>query len=82
MKKMIFMGLLALTSYTTTLAQTTVWNLDKSHSSINFAVDHLVISETTGKFDDYTVNVLADKADFTDAIFDFSATIKSINTKL
>ena len=34
--------------------QTTSWKLDQSHSSIGFSVDHLVISETVGEFNDYS----------------------------
>jgi polyisoprenoid-binding protein YceI len=61
-------------------AQTQVWDLDKSHSSINFGVDHLVISETKGKFDEFGLAVKSDKADFTDAKFDVTIQAKSINT--
>ncbi|WP_421794843.1 YceI family protein [Haliscomenobacter sp.] len=82
MKKAMLIGLMALSLVgTAAKAQQTTWQLDKSHSSIQFAVDHLIISETTGKFDDYTIHVQADKPDFTDAIFDFSAQVKSINTQ-
>lgn len=80
MKKVIIAGLLALASIGALTAQNTTWNLDKSHSSINFAVDHLVISETTGQFTDYVVNVKSDKPDFTDVVFDFKAQVNSINT--
>lgn len=61
-------------------SQTQVWDLDKSHSSINFAIDHMVISETTGKFDAFTVEAKADKPDFTDAKFRVEIEAKSINT--
>jgi len=30
------------------------WNLDKAHTTIGFAVKHMVVSKTTGKFLDYT----------------------------
>lgn len=80
MRKTITTGLLALAMFGVASAQNTKWDLDKSHSSINFAVDHLVISETTGKFDDYTVDTKSDKSDFTDAVFNFTAQIKSVNT--
>jgi polyisoprenoid-binding protein YceI len=56
------------------------WALDTSHSSINFGVDHMVISETTGKFDQYSVEAKADKPDFTDAEFKVVIQTKSINT--
>jgi polyisoprenoid-binding protein YceI len=62
-------------------AQQTVWNLDKSHSSINFSIDHLMISQTKGEFADYTMNVKADKSDFSDVVFDLTIQVNSINTK-
>ncbi|MEO5777331.1 MAG: YceI family protein [Flavobacterium sp.] len=80
MKKTITTGILALAMFGAAYAQNTKWNIDKSHSSINFAVDHLVISETTGKFEEYSVNTKSDRTDFTDVVFDFTAQIKSVNT--
>lgn len=62
------------------LAQTQEWNLDSSHSSINFSVDHMVISETTGKFNTFSTDVKADKPDFTDAKFTTTIQTKSIDT--
>ena len=59
----------------------TVWNLDKAHSSVGFAVDHMVISTVYGQFNDFSANVKADNADFTDAVFDFTIQAKSIDTK-
>ncbi len=63
------------------MAQTTVWNLDASHSSINFAVDHMVISETTGLFKDYAVDIKSDKPDFSDAQFKVVIKVGSIDTR-
>lgn len=57
------------------------WKLDQSHSSVAFAVDHLVISETKGEFTDYTLHVHADKPDFTDADFEMKINVNSINTR-
>lgn len=83
MKKMIFtLALTGLFLQSFTLqTPNTVWKLDKSHSSINFAIDHLIITETKGEFNDYIVSVKADKPDFTDAHFDMNIRVSSINTK-
>lgn len=62
------------------LAQTTNWALDASHSSVEFTVTHLVISEVTGKFRKFDVSVQSDKADFTDAKISFTADVNSIDT--
>ncbi|WP_286748143.1 MULTISPECIES: YceI family protein [Roseivirga] len=63
-----------------TQAQTTEWQIDPTHSSIGFSIDHLVISETVGQFDSYTASIRADKEDFTDAKFEVVIQTKSINT--
>ncbi len=73
-------GLIAFTMMQVSFAQNTVWNLDQSHSSINFAVDHLLISETTGKFTDYSMVVKSDKPDFTDAVFQLEVKTNSVHT--
>ncbi len=65
------------------LAQQTRWVTEEngSHSSIGFSIDHLVISEVTGEFEDYSVVVLSDRNDFTDAKISFETKVHSINTK-
>lgn len=70
----------ALLNFPVCFAQSQTWDVDHSHSSVNFAVDHLVISETNGKFDTYTLDVKSDKPDFTDAKFTAVIQTKSINT--
>lgn len=62
-------------------AQTTSWKIDKSHSSIQFSVAHMVISETTGQFKSYEGTILSDAADFSDAKIDFSIDVNSIDTE-
>ncbi len=83
MKRIILCLILlgAFVQYSFTLAPSTVWILDPSHSSIGFAIDHLVITETKGEFEKYSVNIVSDKPDFTDATFDVTIEVGSINTK-
>lgn len=57
------------------------WILDKSHSSVDFNIDHLMVSETTGTFKDFSIEVKADKPDFTDAQFSVTINTPSIDTK-
>jgi polyisoprenoid-binding protein YceI len=80
MKKMLFTALSLLFMYASN-AQTTAWNLDKVHSSVGFSIAHMVVSETVGQFDDFTMDVKSDKPDFTDAIVDLTIQVASINTK-
>lgn len=58
------------------------WNVDASHSKLGFAVTHMMVSETEGKFKIYEGKVTSVKpeADFTDAKIDFSVDAASINT--
>ncbi len=58
------------------------WNVDASHSKLGFAVTHMMVSETEGKFKVYEGKVASVKpdADFTDAKIDFSVDAASINT--
>jgi len=56
------------------------WTVDASHSSINFAVSHLIISETTGSFDKFAITATSNK-DFTNPIFSVAIETASVNTK-
>jgi polyisoprenoid-binding protein YceI len=60
----------------------TNWNVDASHSKLGFAVTHMMVSETEGKFKVYEGKVTSVKADadFTDAKVEFSVDAASINT--
>ncbi|MDG1730951.1 MAG: YceI family protein [Polaribacter sp.] len=60
-------------------AQST-WKVDTGHSSINFAVSHLVISETTGSFDTFDITAVTGE-DFSNPTFEVSIQTASINTK-
>jgi len=60
-------------------AQTT-WESDKNHSNVMFTVTHLMISEVTGKFDDFSVRWITNKADFSDATVEVTIKTASVNT--
>lgn len=70
---------IALFSVALVQAQTT-WNIDPSHSSIRFAVDHMVISEVEGIFSKYEGSVVSAKGDFSDAKINFTVDVNSVNT--
>ncbi len=57
------------------------WKVDGSHSKMGFAVTHLMMSETEGKFKVYEGSVSSrSDMDFTDAKVEFSVDVNSINT--
>ena len=79
MKKLILSAAVALAPV---LAMAQVkWGLDKSHSSVKFSVEHLVISEVEGNFKMFDGNLESKTAnDFTDAKVNFTVDVNSINT--
>lgn len=79
MKKItIIASLLALSA--TTFAQTT-WSVDKAHSRLGYSVSHMTISEQEGNFKDYDVKITTTKDDFSDASFEVTINVNSINTE-
>jgi len=61
-------------------AQQVNWGIDKAHSKIQFDIDHMVISEVSGQFQDYNASITATKDDFSDVKIDLSIQAKSIDT--
>lgn len=57
------------------------WTVDRSHSSVNFNVTHLLVSEVNGQFKifDGKINSVADN-NFEGAGIEFTVDVKSINT--
>lgn len=80
MKRGAFLLFAILSSSVLALAQTSGWKVDKNHTSIGFTVDHMVISEVSGNFKDYDLTVTSDEDDFTDATFEATIKVESINT--
>lgn len=74
----VFVAALAL--ITTSLSAQTKWSVEKSHSNINFSVAHLVVSEVTGKFKDFTGTVEASKEDFSDMKVAINIKANSVDT--
>ncbi len=74
--------LVAVTAISLSAAAQTNWNVDASHSKLGFAVTHMMVSETEGKFKIYEGKVTSVKAgtDFTDAKIDFSVDASTIDT--
>ena len=59
------------------------WTVDQSHSTVGFAVKHMMVSKVKGQFDSYTADIEAeDLTDLTSAKIAFSIDTASINTCL
>lgn len=79
MKKLNLIFALLLASFVTLQAQSN-WNVDAAHSSIEFTVTHMVISEVTGKFGGFEAMASSSNDDFNNASIEFSADVSTINT--
>jgi polyisoprenoid-binding protein YceI len=64
---------------TATLSKTK-WNLDKAHSEIGFKVKHMMITNVSGAFGDFSVEINTDDNDFSTANISFAADVNTINT--
>ncbi|MCH8553629.1 MAG: YceI family protein [Schleiferiaceae bacterium] len=60
----------------------TTWNIDPTHSEVQFKVKHLVISTVTGAFKTFSGSLLADDDTFEGASASFEADINSIDTNV
>ena len=60
----------------------TQWKVDPNHSSLNFNISHSGINLVNGKFLDYTGRLTTKGEALTDANFDFTVKVKSINTNV
>jgi len=79
MKRMKFITLALVITSVSIFAQT-AWKLDKAHSAVTFTVKHMVISDVSGSFKDFTLNLVSDKEDFSDAKVESVIKVASIST--
>jgi len=56
------------------------WNLDPTHSELQFKVKHLMITNVTGTFTDFSVEAESEDEHFNAPAISFAAKISSINT--
>jgi Uncharacterized conserved protein len=78
MKKMILTAV-AVAAMFSAKAQDT-WSVDKAHSSVNFSITHLVISEVDGQFKSFDGKVVSKSPDFVGAEISFTVDVNSIST--
>lgn len=57
----------------------TQWKLDKSHTSVNFSINHF-FSAVTGKFSNFEGNFNFDPNNVAESKADFTIAVKSVNT--
>jgi polyisoprenoid-binding protein YceI len=64
------------------LAQTATWNIDPRHSTAQFTVRHLAISNVTGNFTNVTGSVILDEKDITQSQVSASIDTNSVDTRV
>ncbi|GAB3028063.1 YceI family protein [Niabella terrae] len=81
MKKLAILvsAFFVLTAFTTAISN---WKNDKAHSQLAFSVTHLGISDVSGTFNNFDVNVKGANKDFSDAVFELTADVASIDTRI
>ena len=62
------------------MAQLTKWNIDTTHTEVQFKVKHLVIATVTGNFRKFSGSIEADGENFDGAKAEFSIDVASIDT--
>jgi polyisoprenoid-binding protein YceI len=56
------------------------WNLDPSHSEVNFKVKHMMITNVNGKFNSFDVKASSSNDSFENPQIEFSANTSSVDT--
>lgn len=80
MKRLVTAGIIAILSITGLFAQAKDWKIDRNHSGITFSIKHMVISEVTGRFDDFDIKLTSSRDDFSDGTLEGTIKVESIDT--
>jgi len=73
---------IALLASLSALAQTSTWNIDSAHSTAQFTVRHLAISNVTGNFTKVTGSVVLNEKDITQSQVSASIDVSSVDTRV
>lgn len=79
MKNALLLTLIFLMNTLSITAQN-VWKMDKAHSKMTFTLTHLGISELDGVFKNFEATITAESEDFSDAVVELSADLKTVDT--
>lgn len=82
MKKTLALGFALLASIATSgLARASSWEIDGSHSSAQFSIKHLMVSNVRGEFSKVAGTLNLDDKDITKSSVDVSIDVNTINTR-
>lgn len=63
------------------MPQVTAWNIDPAHSTAEFKIRHMMISNVKGHFSGITGSLMLNEADVTRSAVDASIDVASLNTR-
>lgn len=75
-------ALIATLFFSTFLLAQTTWKADPMHSKLSFSTVHHGISDISGLFKTFEATAITNKADFSDAVFELSTDVASIDTEV
>jgi polyisoprenoid-binding protein YceI len=81
MKKVFLMVMIAVAMAAPSFAQTGAWQVDPAHSSAQFVVRHMGISNVQGAFTKVTGTVQLDEADVTKSVVNATIDVGSVDTR-
>ena len=81
-KRFALISTLALLATASALAQTSNWNIDPAHSTAQFTVRHLGISNVTGNFTKVSGTVALNDKDITQSLVSASIDVNSVDTRV
>ena len=81
-QRICIVSAVALLASLSALAQTSNWNIDPAHSTAQFTVRHLGISNVTGSFTKVTGSVVLNEKDITQSQVSASIDVNSVNTRV
>lgn len=73
---------IALIFMSATLYAQSTWKVDPAHTKVTFSTVHNTIADVGGLFNTFESSVTANNADFSDAVFDLTIDVESIDTEI
>src|ERR1043165_9927885 len=80
MKKLTLIAATAAAVIASFTVQAQTWTNDKAHSKLGFSITHMMISDVEGSFKNFDAKITAARPDFSDAVFELTADVNSVNT--
>jgi polyisoprenoid-binding protein YceI len=83
MKKLVLISTVAFATLLVSFkpAPPATWTMDKNHSKLGFTITHMAISEVEGWFKSFDAKITTTGDDFSNAVVEMTADVKSINTE-